>query len=118
MAIRILILDDEQVVLNMMKRALSKSGYEVTAVSAGPEFGTALLSEARAPFDLIIMDLHVHGSSPDEVIAMAREKNPARKVLFVSGTWPPSGEVGHFLQKPFLLKDLRKAVKELLDEAS
>jgi DNA-binding NtrC family response regulator len=113
MAARILILDDEEFVLNVMKRALSGAGYEITTVSTGPEFENALSGEGETPFELIIMDLHLVGSKTEDLISAARGKNPARKFLFVSGTArPPEGQAGNFIQKPFMINDLRKAVKE------
>ena len=107
---KILILEDQPLVLQTIKKVLEKVGYDTIAVSSGPECLEAL---ARGPYDLFIADLHVPGVDTDALCSRVRASSPDVKFLFVSGAAPPAGRLP-FLQKPFRIEDLRKTVKEIL----
>lgn len=108
---RILIIDDEPLVLATLERALKKVDYLVCAVSCKEDFGSALL---EGVFDMAILDLHLPGAITEELAMMAMEKNPEIKFLYVSGSTTPPGEK-NFLQKPFRIEDLREMVRAILD---
>jgi DNA-binding response OmpR family regulator len=90
---KILVIDDEPLILTTIDRALSKKGYEVIITSDADSFFEAL-DNSKA--DLLIMDLHLGG------------------VLIISGG-VPAYETGHFLEKPFKIDELRQKVREILD---
>jgi two-component system, cell cycle sensor histidine kinase and response regulator CckA len=54
--VRILVVDDDEVVRGLLARALREEGYEVAAVGPGPE-GTSA-AQAAAPFHLVITNQH------------------------------------------------------------
>lgn len=114
MAKRILIMDDEPLVLSTMERALSKVGYSVVTASEPKGFSESFSAN---PFDLLIIDLYIKGSPVHKLAEMAKGKNPGIKLLFVSGSIPEV-EPENFLQKPFRIEELRERVKNILNEPS
>lgn len=112
MSEKILVIDDEPLVLSSIERALLKVGYEVLATTEKEAFMNALISTR---FNLIIMDLHMKGIKTDELVDEARKLKPPVKFLTISGSIPPR-DSKYFLQKPFKIDVLRKKVREILDE--
>ncbi len=110
---KILVVDDEPLVLSTIERALSKAGYEVTAVKDGDSCLEALSSNS---FGLIIMDLHIPGSSAMQLAESARARCPGAKFLFISGGQAPENVVP-YIQKPFRIGDMRELVRTILGDA-
>lgn len=109
MGVRILVIDDEPLILKTIEKALSKSGYEVTTTSSVEEF---LSSVSSGGFDLLIMDVHL-GASTRTLLGEVKRVSPEVKILTVSGS--VDGSVGSpFLQKPFRIEELRDKVREML----
>ncbi len=111
---KILVVDDEPLVLEAIDRALSKAGYEVKTVRDGNSCLEALSLQS---FGLIIMDLHIPGSSTMELAEHAKAKCPEAKFLFISGGHAPSDAV-HYIQKPFRINDMRQLVGSILGNAA
>jgi signal transduction histidine kinase len=105
---RILVVDDDPVVLDLLGQMLTGQGYEVTVCASGPE---ALALDRD--WDLLLTDVVLPGLDGVELSHRIR----ARHVLFMSGydqhalarTGAP------LLQKPFGRDDLARAVREQLD---
>ncbi|MDP2167650.1 MAG: response regulator [Thermodesulfovibrionales bacterium] len=108
---RILVIDDEPLILATIERALSKLGYAVRTTGSVADFLDAL---STAAFDLLIMDLHLGSISPDVLLEKVRAITPETKILTVSGSNYGFPEEC-FLQKPFKIDDLRHMVREMLD---
>ena len=66
---RILIIDDDIHIGNMLEEALSKEGYEVLRAYSGTE---ALLVLAGAKPDLVLLDLMLPGLQGEEVISQIK----------------------------------------------
>jgi two-component system, cell cycle sensor histidine kinase and response regulator CckA len=86
--IRILVLDDEEPILDILKESLAMKGYLVTGAPAEDEFllsyETALV-EGR-PFDLIILDLTIPGGRGGrEIVRDLRTRDKTTPVLASSG---------------------------------
>jgi len=111
---KILVIDDEPLILSSIERALSRVGYEVVTAADMKGFLGALTSRK---FDLIIMDLHMKDIDTNELMKEAQKKAPDVKFLTVSGSTPAKNSK-HFLQKPFKIDALREKVREILDEPS
>ncbi len=111
MAQKILVVDDEDLILASVERALAKVGYSISCARDMKELDGAI---AKGPFDLLITDVFIReGGSPGEVIEKVKETSPSVRVLKMSG----SGErdmADDFIEKPFSLEALRKKVKEIL----
>jgi CheY-like chemotaxis protein len=116
MSMRILIVDDDPMLLKSLRDALENDGHEVTAASGGQAGIDAFLaSHAEGkPYPVVITDLgmpHVDGS---KVAAMIKATLPSTFVLMLTG-WgrrliadgelPPG--VDAVLSKPPRIADLR-----------
>ena len=117
----ILIVDDETIVRNLVRQALSKEGYTVLDATGASEVATLCQSLGDQQIDLLIID---HGLAPDRgrVVAESIVKLcPTIKVLVISG-WTfktVQDEDGllpgsSFLQKPFTPHQLLSTVKSVL----
>ncbi len=111
---KILVIDDEPLILSSIERALVKVGYGVVTATDMKGFKNALTSQR---FDLIIMDLHMKDTDTNELVREARRFMPSVKFLTISGSVPVQNSK-HFLQKPFKIDVLREKVREILDEPS
>jgi len=117
---RILLVDDETALLDLMAAYLTRFGYEVRCCSAAHE-ALALFAEHPSSYALLIADVQMPGLAGPELAARARELNPEVHVLLTSGysleQIPlPSGHsrATRLLQKPFSPSQLSEAVQALL----
>jgi signal transduction histidine kinase len=117
---RILIIDDEYAVRNVLGLSLVHLGYEVITASSGFE-GVERYAEERGAFDLVILDILMPGLSGEEVFIRLKKMNSDVRVLLVSGF--SSGEMvarilndggKDFIQKPFLIDVLSRKVRGCL----
>lgn len=111
---KILVIDDEPLILSSIERALARAGYEIVTAMDMKGFRDALTSRK---FDLIIMDLYMKDINTSELIKEAKRFLPSIKFLTISGS-APLQDSKHFLQKPFKIDELREKVREILDEPS
>jgi len=117
---RILVVDDEELILQLATMALQGLGYQVTALKDGLET-VAYYREAWRHIDLVILDMVMPGSGGGEVFAAMRQINPKVKAILMSGysinglaqSILDQGVLG-FLQKPFRIEDLAQKVAEAL----
>jgi len=70
--VRLLLVDDEPLILATFKRGLRACGYDVTTVGSAE---AALASAASAQFDLAILDIRMPGISGLELGRMLRERH-------------------------------------------
>ena len=87
---RILIVDDEKMIRDLLNITLSRAGYETQAVADGSE---ALKALRRESFDLAITDVVMPGVSGLELLKLIRRDHPATRVLILTGqptlsVWP------------------------------
>jgi signal transduction histidine kinase/CheY-like chemotaxis protein len=117
---RILIIDDEYAVRNVLGLSLSHLGYEVVTASSGLE-GLEIYATERGTFDLVILDILMPGLSGEDVFTRLQKMNPDVRALVVSGF--SSGDVvarilgnggRDFIQKPFLIDVLSRKVRGCL----
>jgi CheY-like chemotaxis protein len=115
---RILVLDDDASLREMIATALQMRGAQVESA--------ATLDEAlqlRGPFDVAVIDYILGEERGDAAIAALRAASAVARTLLVTGTELPrqlaeGGEPDGVLRKPFELNDLFERVSGLLlDEA-
>jgi DNA-binding NtrC family response regulator len=114
---RILVVDDDEHILSLLKRYLERSGFIVeTASTAGGALN--LFRSAREPFALVVTDLRLGSANGEEMLESIRQIQPHVPALISSGYVhvPHSPRTG-FLQKPYLPQQLVAAVKAALAEA-
>lgn len=117
---RILVLDDEPIILELCAEFLSSEGYKVDTVSNGKE---AISLLQKKDYDVVISDMKMPSLSGAEFYKLVNEKYPkvAKRIIFVTGDLL-NLETKAFLEstnnpyliKPFKLNDLRNIVKEVL----
>lgn len=125
---RILVVEDEEPVANLLTRVLGAAGYQVISATDGEE-GLSLLAQAIAhgqPPDLIVADLKMPRLDGPGLYERVRRRYPhlSRRFLFVSGDVirPQSltfleGTDLPYLRKPFGVREAREAVARALAHA-
>ncbi|PDS99875.1 histidine kinase [Rhizobium sp. S9] len=117
----VLVVEDDPDVLAYSVESLTELGYRVLEAKDGP---TALqVLKFNLPVDLIFTDVVLPGGmSGADLVAKARELQPAVKALFTTGYSRNAivhhGRLDkgvHLLQKPFSIKDLAVRVRSVLD---
>jgi two-component system NtrC family sensor kinase len=119
---RVLVVDDETEIAELIGEMLAGAGYEVMTAESGA-VALAMLDEAR--FDAIVSDLHMPDVDGAALWREVRRRHPAlaRRMLFVTGdTLSPTAR--QFLDetrcgslnKPFAKAELLAHVTELLAE--
>ena len=116
---RILIVEDDPRVREVLHQALVIAGYEVVATADGEE---ALAAYRMATADLVITDLLMPRMDGVETIRGLRRQHPDLRVIAVTGArgrfnrLTAARHVGadHTLLKPFRLNDLLTAVRDTL----
>jgi DNA-binding response OmpR family regulator len=111
---RILLVDDEAALTDLLKRYLERLGYHVDACG---DAGTALAWADKAPgrYALVIADLTLPDMNGADLVAKLRRNNPGFRALITSGyPYQSSAEGMEFLQKPFLPKMLAEAIERTL----
>jgi len=111
---KVLLVDDEDLLLTMGQMVLSSYGYHVLTASSGQKALEILA--ANRDVDLIITDLVMPAMSGRELVEQVRQLSPATRVLCTSGyIWPASQHIdSDYLQKPFTSRDLLLKVKQVL----
>ena len=113
----ILLADDEMLLRMSAARGLERLGFRVRQAADG-EAALARLEEERPA--LLLSDIRMPGMDGVELARRARLRHPGLPVLLISGYADqqaradiPGMQVG-FLEKPFTMKGLEKAVQALL----
>jgi CheY-like chemotaxis protein len=78
----VLLVDDEAVVLTVLREALRRGGYRVTTAASGEE---AIELMQRRPFDLVLTDKNLPGTSGLEVARVARSLPAPPAVILMTG---------------------------------
>ena len=119
----ILVVDDEPIVRNSLRRALTRFGYRVLEAGDG---GSALaaLQTADPPVDLVILDLVLPGGGAG-IFEVLKAVRPDLKVLVSSGYSPDAdnaralaSRAEGFLAKPYEMAELKRAVAQALGRAA
>lgn len=121
---RLLLIDDDSLILSTMSRALRLHGYEVSTAAegyAGAELYREAL-ESGTPFDFVLLDANIPGGLGGESALRAlQELDPEARVILCSGysasnllsDWETLGFKGR-LQKPFSVYDVSQILQRIL----
>lgn len=120
---RILVMDDNRMVCETMRRQLVVFGFEVATTGDGQE-AVAVYEQARKDgkgFDMVILDLLVDGGwGGERTLAELRRLDPAVKAMVCSGSLSGPSDAyarqgfGAVLAKPYALEELRRKVETTL----
>ena len=122
--VRVLVMDDEEMLRTVLSRMLAWLGYEVSLGSDGEETVSAYKKarEEGKPFDVVIMDLTIpRGMGGREAVGLLREMDPSARVIACSG-YSNDPILANFreygfsyaLSKPFKTEDLQSALETAL----
>jgi DNA-binding NtrC family response regulator len=78
---RVLIVDDEKSMRELLTIALEPEGHQVRAVPSVPAARHAL---AREPFDLVVSDIAMPGETGLDLLADVRQNNPELPVILIT----------------------------------
>ena len=119
---RILFVDDEEGLINLVTRMLGFLGYSVVAKTNGKE-ALDLFRTQPDRFDLVITDLTMPFMTGDKLAQELMKTRPDIPVILCSGykekfSKQKAKEIGirTFLMKPIVLKDMAEIVRQVLDE--
>lgn len=112
---RILVVDDDQIVLAGCKRVLEESGHEVALTASVSEGLSALQQEE---FDLLLVDVIMPEHDGMYLMNLVKRSHPGLPMLVMSGYPTPEivangFDMGatHFLPKPFTPDELLDAIR-------
>jgi ActR/RegA family two-component response regulator len=116
---RVLLVDDDDVVREMMSRSLKSKGFEVVAAGGVTD---ALQCIATEKFDVLITDLHMPNAGDGfTVISAMRHSQPAALTMLLSGLPDVKSameaiilEADEIVVKPVEIKQLAELVRERL----
>ncbi len=115
----VLLVEDEDGVRAVTKRALKGKGYTVIDCTCAEE-ALERVAEGTA-FDVLVTDMIMPGMDGVTLASEVRAKRPGTKVLLISGFSEEAarGEIQdmpdfHFLPKPFSLRELGEKIKFIL----
>ena len=113
-ALRLLVVDDEAALRDLLQRYLDRLGYQVETC-AGAEEALERFKAAPAAFALVITDLTLPGLNGEELLARIRAIHPQQRALMLSGyPYRPTDALTGFLQKPFVPKMLVEEIQRAL----
>jgi PAS domain S-box-containing protein len=114
----VLIVDDEQIVMEMAKKALERQGYQVLVADGGAAAIELLRSRAGDDVALVILDQSMPNMNGEEVLPELRKLRPEVKVAMSSGYSESETmllikgqRVSGFIQKPYTAAGLAEKVK-------
>ena len=115
MADRMLIIDDDDVVLESCRRVFSATGFQVSCTTSPPE-GLRLIADSF--FDVILCDWKMPGFDGMDVMEELERRSPDSVVVMISG-YPTVGRATEALKrgatayvaKPFTPGEIVEAVR-------
>jgi len=124
--LRILIVDDDQVLRDSLGNTLTDEGHRVTLAGGGQEgidlFRTA--QQGAEPFDVVLTDLGMPYVDGRQVAAAVRAVAPLTPIILLTGWGQQMGaehdvpQVSRVLGKPPRLRELRAALAELTGQST
>ena len=118
---RILLIDDEKMIVSMMEKMLSGLGYSISAFLSGEDALSAFRAQPHN-YDLIITDMTMPKITGDKLAEEILSLDPEMPIILCTGfshavSKEKAQKIGirKYLQKPVLKKDLALAVREVLD---
>jgi len=122
---KILIMDDEKMIRNLIKDMLTSFGYEVGATSDGKAAIEAYRREQDKgePFDVVVLDLTIPGGMGGKATIFELKKlDPNVKAIVASGYFNDPVMANHeqygftgVLAKPYRLQELQNMLEKLIE---
>jgi len=117
----LLVVEDEDLLLNMVRTLLEENGYTVLTAKDGME-AVKVYSQHQQEIALVISDMGLPKLSGDNEYKKIKEINPEVKMILASGYFEPdskaalerAGVLG-FFQKPYISEEVLKKIRKILD---
>lgn len=116
---KILLVDDEPIILKMLGQWMENLGYAFATATNGVEAVEALRKHA---FDIVFTDINMPRMDGMQLLRHIKQYSPQTDVIVITGyateyNAAEAMEAGalHFLLKPFLAKDLYAALNRVRD---
>lgn len=116
---RILVVDDEKNIQDILSGILSIMGYEVVSAGSGPEGLSLFLKNS---IELVLTDLNMPGMDGLTLASHIKKKSPNTPVVLITGAGKGAVDeklkrscIDSVMYKPFRLEDLQKTVHKALD---
>jgi DNA-binding response OmpR family regulator len=112
---RILVVDDESLIVYSLSAALRHDGSQVTTATNGKD---ALGEIRRSPYDICFLDIHLPDANGFDLMKIVREISPATRIVLMTAVDLDDVQMnylrhndGRYLPKPFDLEEVRSIVK-------
>lgn len=119
---RILLIEDEEVVRNLLTEMLTGKGYKVFSATNAKQ-ALDIFENEEGNLDLVFSDVVLPDIRGPKLVERFLKQKPNIRVLFTSGysdeksDWQIIQQLGYpYLQKPFTSYDMLKTVKETLEK--
>lgn len=117
----ILLVEDERMLLNLLKELLEGHGYKVLTARDGAE-AVDTYKRLSKEIDLVLTDIGLPKQSGWDVCSEILLENPAAKVIVASGYLDPNSKsdlndskARDFIHKPYLPEDVLRRIRSVLD---
>ncbi|MBU1701698.1 MAG: response regulator [Candidatus Eisenbacteria bacterium] len=118
-ATRVLVVDDEVELLDVLKDFFQMTSHELVLSSTGEE---AIVQLGEQSFDVVLTDINLPGVDGLEVLRVAKEMDPDVPVILITGNASVFNAVEalrkgafDYITKPFDLFDLEKVIDRALE---
>lgn len=116
----ILLVDDEEIIRETLRRDLEEGGYEVITAENGEK---AVKLVRKHHVDLVVTDLMMEGMDGIEVLKKAKEQDPEVCVVILTGFGDLASAIGavrygadDYLLKPYDFNDLQLRISRCLEK--
>lgn len=122
-ATKVLIVDDEEIVVQGIKKGLEYTGFDVRTILGGKH---AISLVAKEFFDIVLVDLVMPGMNGVETCKGIKKASPKTEILLISGfpteiekfqmAFIDAGGKDLFLRKPILAGEIADAIRSVLKD--
>ena len=107
--LKILILDDEEIVVTRLKAALEKEGYLVETFI---DSRNAKQRIEECKFDIVVTDLKMANIDGMQLFHFVKEKYPETEVILISG----QAGVRDVIAKPFKISQIKDLINKIAND--
>ncbi len=118
MADRMLIIDDDDIILESCRRIFSATGFQVTCTTSPPE-GLRLIADSF--FDVVLCDWKMPGFDGMDVLEELESRSPRSALVMISGYPSPERQTEalkrgamDYVAKPFTPGEIVEAVRKAI----
>ena len=109
---QILVVDDDETILDLLKEALPALGYDADFATNGEDAIEMIKNQA---YNLILSDIRMPEINGIDVARAAYHNRPNMPILFMSGNPNTIVEERSFLAKPFTISELDMKIEFMLN---